>query len=134
MKQPELLNKGSLITYQGRSGEETCLGYLFNFPGRGFFDPSLGKIDVTPEEAKAHNSLLDEALLKGLDENCEVGQRGAFYLVEHNSRPAIKTFSGTIVSTDLSINGRSVTFRRSGKAYRGRSSAQYDLFNFRRVA
>jgi hypothetical protein len=124
---------GSLITF--KDGEhDRCLGYLMHFKDHGVYDASLGKVEVTPEEADTHNRLLDEALLKGLDENCLVGQYGTFYVGKHESRTAIKTFIGTLVSADVSSNGRSLTFRRKGKTFRGRLSKQHDLFNFRRVA
>lgn len=123
----KLENLGSIITIEGK---DECLGFLMHFEGRGVYDAAYGLVDVSPEQADTHNKLLDEALLKGLDENCQVGQRGTFYFVGNE----IRTFLGTVVSDDLSINGRSVTFRRAGKTYKGRSSKQYDLFHFRRIA
>lgn len=125
-------NLGSLITYKDED-EDRCLGFLMNFTGHGVYDASLGKVNVTPEQADNHNRLLDEALLKGLDENCQVGQCGTFYVGQHDSRTAIKTFLGTVVSADVSIKGQSLTFRRNGKVFRGRMSKQHDLFNFRRI-
>lgn len=122
-------NLGSLITV---AGTNNCLGYLMNFTGHGVFDANYGKVDISPEHVEAHNKALDEAMLKGLDENCNVGQYGTFYLDEKNR--TIKTFLGRLVSDNVKINGRSVTFHRAGKKYRGRSSTQHDLFNFRRVA
>jgi hypothetical protein len=128
-----LENLGSLITYKD-GDQDRCLGYLMNFPGHGVYDASLGKMNVTPEEADIHNRLLDEALLHGLDENCQVGQGGTFYVGKHEGRTAVKSFIGTLVSADVSVNGRSVTFRRNGKTFRGRLSKQHNLFHFRRVA
>jgi hypothetical protein len=114
--------------------EDRCLGYLMNFSGHGVYDASLGKVEVTPEQADTHNRLLDEALLKGLDENCQVGQGGSFYVGRHEGRTVVRTFLGTLVSADVSVNGRSLTFRRNAKTFRGRLSKQHDLFHFRRVA
>jgi len=74
----QLANLGSLITF-GDEDHETCLGYLIHFKGKGVYDAEYGKVEVTPEQADAHNTLLDEALLKGLD-SCEIGQRGMFYV------------------------------------------------------
>jgi len=125
-------NLGSLITYKD-GYEDRCLGFLMHFPGHGVYDASLGKIAVTAEQAQTHNRLLDEALLKGMDENCQVGKGGSFYVGHHEGRTAIKTFLGTLVSADVSTNGHSLTFRRKGKTFRGRMSKQHDLFNFRRV-
>jgi hypothetical protein len=129
-----LENLGSLITYKGDDGRDTCLGYLFDFTGHGCFDAAVGKVEVTAEQRDAHNRLLDEAMLKGLDEKCEVGQHGTFYTAKDNGRTVVKTWIGTLVSSAVSINGRSLTFRRAGKVYRGRMSNQHDMFNFRRVA
>ena len=126
-------NLGSLVTHKD-GVEDRCLGYLMQFPGHGVYDASLGRVKVTPEEADTHNRLLDDALLQGLDDNCQIGQHGTFYVGKHESRTAIKTFLGTLVSTDVSVNGHSLTFRRKGKTFRGRMSRQHDLFNFRRVA
>jgi hypothetical protein len=126
-------NLGSLITYKD-GDHDRCLGYLMNFTGHGVYDASLGKVNVTPEEADTHNRLLDEALHQGLDDHCQVGQYGSFYVGKHEGRTVVRTFLGTLVSADVSLNGRSLTFRRKGKVFRGRMSKQHDLFNFRRVA
>lgn len=126
-------NLGSLITYKDED-HDRCLGFLMNFTGHGVYDASLGKVAVTAEQAETHNRLLDEALLKGLDENCQLRQGGTFYVGKIDGRTAIKTFLGTLVSADVTTKGQSLTFRRQGKTYRGRMSKQHDLFNFRRVA
>lgn len=128
-----LENLGSLITYKD-AGHDQCLGYLMCFTGRGVYDASLGKVEVTPELAEIHNRLLDDALLHGLDERCEVGQHGTFYIGKTDGRNAIKTFLGLLVSADVSVNGRTLTFVRKGKVFRGKTSRQHDLFNFRRIA
>jgi hypothetical protein len=127
-----LENLGSLITHKD-GDHDRCLGYLMNFTGHGVYDASIGRVEVTPEAAKTHNRLLDEALLQGLDEHCQVGQGGSFYVGKHDGRVAVKTFLGNLVSADVSVNGQSLTFRRKGKVFRGRMSRQHDLFNFRRV-
>lgn len=120
-------NKGSLMTVG-----DTCLGYLIDFDGKGVFEPSYGKIDVTAEEAKKHNAELDNAMLKGMDENCMVGQYGTFYFV--NSK--VQTFMGTIVSDKVHISPskRGITFLRSGKQYRGTLQKNADCFNFKRIS
>jgi len=56
-KIPEILNRGSLMTYQ-ENGTVRCLGYLMEFAGRGIYEPSFGKLEVASAEAKAHNQLL----------------------------------------------------------------------------
>lgn len=128
----ELENLGSLITIKGT---DNCLGNLMDLKGRGVFDAEYGRVEVTPEQAEAHNKALEEAMLKGLDENCQVGQGGTFYL---HKRPSgsydVRTFDGTIVSSDCSVSGNRLTFRRKGKTFRGTVRKQDDLFNFRRIA
>lgn len=122
-------NLGSLINYNDR-----CLSYLMAFRDKGVYDASLGKVNITPEHAETHNRLLDEAMLQGLDDSCQVGQYGTFYVGQHEGRTAVKTFLGTLVSADVSVKGQSLSFRRKGKTFRGRMSRQHDLFNFCRVA
>ena len=133
-KEIQLLNVGSLITYKD-GDTERCLGDLMHFDGHGVFDPSLRRVDVSPEDAKVHNKCLDEAKLQGMDKNCAVGQCGTFYVGrDPDGKCVVRTFSGTLVSSDVSVIGRSLTFRRAGRTYRGRISAKHDMFNFRRVA
>jgi hypothetical protein len=133
MSQPILKNLGSLITYE-LNNVEYALGYLFDFTGRGVYDANYGKVEVSPEHAKAHNTALDEAQLEGLDKNCEVGQRGTFYYV--NREKGVTTWMGTVVAEPrrVEVNGNSLTFRRNGKTYRGRLQKDADCFNFKRVA
>ena len=124
-------NNGGLLVW---AGTNNCLGYLMSFSGKGVFEPNVGKVEVSKEDADTHNAVLDEMMLKGMDENCEVGQGNSFYVTKRDGKTVISTFLGTVVSDNLSINGRSLTFVRKGKKYRGRMSQQHDLFNFRRVA
>ena len=128
----QLNNLGSLITYDD-DGSERCLGHLMEFQGRGVYEPNFGKVDVSPEDAKTHNRLLDEALIAGLDERCEVGYGGTFYLGTIDGRKAVTTFSGNCITTDVTVTGKSITFRRHGKVYRGRVQKEADCFNFRRI-
>ena len=123
-------NLGSLITYE-EDGQDVCLGYLLCFPDKGVFDAELGKVDISPEHVETHNALLDQALLEGLDKNCAIGECGTFYYGNHGM---VKTWGGTIVSREVSIKGKSITFRRLGKTYRGRLQKHADCFNFRRIA
>ena len=125
----QLANLGSLITF-GDEDHETCLGYLIHFKGKGVYDAEYGKVEVTPEQADAHNTLLDEALLKGLD-SCEIGQRGMFYVDKNN---VVKTWTGRLVSDDTVVKDGYLTFRRAGKKFKGKLRRSDDnLFNFRRV-
>ena len=121
-------NNGGLLTME-QEGKEVCLGYLFNFgTERGIFSPD-GKTEVTAEEAEIHNKVLSEAELKGLDENCQIGQHGTFYYVKGK----VTTFMGTVVSELVRVSGKVITFRRQGKVYAGRLQKDADCFNFRRT-
>jgi len=105
------------------------MGYLFNFDGHGVFSPA-GKVNITPEEMEAHNKELSEAEIKGLDENCQIGQGGTFYFVKGQ----VQTFVGTVVASSDFVwrSGQSIIFRRNGKRYRGRLKRDADCFNFKR--
>lgn len=134
---PTLDKTGGLITYRDDSGCDCCLGYLFHFPDKGIFDPTFGKLDLTPEDVHIHNTLLAVAEIEGLDKNCAVGMRGCFYYRPpgpRNSTASIRTWTGTLVSDDVRVTGKTVTFHRAGKTYRGRLRKDADLFNFRRIA
>ena len=122
--QTNLENLGSLITI---ADSNNCLGYLMNFPGHGIFDASLGKVDITPEQADIHNKLFDQALIKGLD-TCQVGQGNMFYWGGN----CFKTFMGTVVSYAVTRMGQSVTFMVKEKTFRGRLQKDADCFNFKR--
>ena len=126
----DLENIGSLITIKSTN---TCLGDLMHFDGHGTYDPGHGLVPVSKEEADTHNKLLDEARLDGLDRNCEVGQCGFFYITRKAPDAKVTTFVGTVVSTDVRVKGRSITFVRKGKTFRGRLRKDADSFNFRRV-
>lgn len=126
-----LTNKEGLLCFK-ENGAEYALGYLFNFDGRTFC-PSTGPwAGISPEDMDTHNKVLSEAELKGLDEKCQIGQCGTFYYNEKEK--AVKTWVGTVVSTDISINKISITFSRKGKTFRGRLQKDADCFNFTRIS
>lgn len=129
MKTPELENLGSLITVKGTN---ECLGDLMHFAGHGVYDPTHGLVPVTKEQAYIHNKLLDEARLKGMDENCKIGQGSYAY---YHPDSGVKTFCGSLIAprTNCSVSGQSITFTRAGKTYRGRLRKESDNFNFRRI-
>jgi len=129
---PEFENLGSMITIKG---SDRCLGYLMDFEGHDVFEPDIGRVDVSPEHAKLHNEAFEKALLEGLDNNCEVGMCGSFYLGKKDGRYEVHTFLGQVVSdeTTRSEGGSTLTFFRKGKAFQGRISKKSDLFNFKRV-
>lgn len=121
-------HRGSLMTVTEADGER-CLGSLMDFKGHGVFEPSMGKVDVTPEEASIHNKCLDEANIKGLD-SCEVGLYGMLYF----SKGEVHTFTGATVSKDVRLRGKVLTFSRNGRTFRGTLRKDQDLFCFKRVA
>lgn len=130
----ELENLGSLITYKDSTGQDRCLGYLFDFTGHGVYDPTIGKVDLSQSDMIAHNAALDSAMLQGLDDNCAVGMRGTFYLTKRDGRVTVTTWSGTLVSDNVTVNGKQITFRRNGHIFAGRAQKNADCFNFRRVS
>ena len=133
MKAPnEITNDHGLLMYEDDKGKARPLGYLWQYPEHGIFDANFGKVSVSPEDVETHNKTLAEAEILGLD-NCEVGQHGIFYIVKKEGRTLIQTWTGTLVSDDTYINGRSLTFHRAGKTYRGTISRQHDMFKFRRI-
>ena len=109
-----------------------CAGYLFDFGGHDIFSPD-GRVEVTKEQVEEHNRLLSEAELLGLDQNCQVGQHGTFYLRKEPVLSVI-TWMGVLVSDRVVVHGQTITFKRDGKAYRGRLRKDADCFNFRRVS
>jgi len=105
-----------------------------HFAGHGVYDPKFGRVDVTPEEANAHNKALDLAMIEGMDVNCQVGQGAYAYYVSGR----VSTFNGTLIADapQVRITGETahtITFNRKGKVYRGRLSEEGEAFNFRRV-
>jgi hypothetical protein len=129
---PEILNRGSLLTYLDE-GAERCLGYLFEFPGHGVFEPTFGKLKVTSEEAKTHNQLLSQGEIEGLDKHCAVGLGGVFYTKKTDRQTLVVTWLGEEVSQDVRIQGQVLTFRRKGMIFRGRLRQDQDAFGFKRI-
>lgn len=134
LKREELENFGSIITVKPslfpNQAEGLCLGNLMVFPSKGVYDAHWGKVDVTPDEAKAHNDALDKAYIAGLDANCLVGQCGTFYYSDE--KKIVHTFNGTLVA-QARRSGQTVTFVRNGKLFRGRLHKDHDCFNFKRI-
>lgn len=133
MTSPEIKHLGSLITFE-EDDRETALGYLFDAPGHGIYDAQFGRIDVTSEHAKTHNQLLDQALIRGLEENCPIGLGGIFYCFSNSGKTEVRTWLGTIVSERAVLRGKVLTFHRKGMTFRGRVRKDEDCFRFRRVA
>src|SRR4051794_15297760 len=90
---PEILNRGSLMTYQDNVAER-CFGYMFDFPGQGVFEPTFGKLDVSAENATIHNQCLSQGEIEGLDKNCTVGLGGMFYIRKDNCHTIVATWLG----------------------------------------
>lgn len=128
----EILHRGSLMTYQD-NGREWCLGYLFEFPGHGIFEPTFRKLTVTSEEAKTHNQLLSQGEIEGLDHHCAVGMGGLFYTRKVDGQTRVMTWLGEEVSRSVQVHGKVITFQRKGMGFRGRLRQQQDAFAFRRI-
>src|SRR3954470_3413510 len=112
MKPAEILHRGSLMTYQSKD-TECCLGYLLVSEEHGVFEPSFGKLEVSSEEAQAHNRLLSQAEIQGLDQNCAVGMCGRFYTGKRWGQLTVSTWIGDIVSNRAQIKGSTITFERN---------------------
>jgi hypothetical protein len=130
-RKPHLEHRGSLMTYKS-AGRDVCLGYLFHFEGHGVYDAHFGLVDVSPVDAETHNRCLQQAELEGLDQHCRIGQGGTFYYRPDANN--VQTFTGELVSSDVTRRGASVTFRRRDKTFHGRLQQDGDAFHFRRVA
>jgi hypothetical protein len=131
-KPPEILRRGSLMTYQD-DGSERCFGYLFDFHGHGIFEPTFGKLDVSAQEAETHNRLLSRAEIEGLDQNCTVGLGGMFYTRKSEGRTIVATWLGLEVSREVQVRGAVLTFTRKGMSFRGRLRREEDGFFFKRI-
>jgi hypothetical protein len=132
----DIKNTDGFLTYL-QDDKEHCLNYLMHFEGKGVFEPSFGKVDVTPEEAKAHNLILDKLLIDGLDANCQIGQGGTFYIRHEGSQFKVVTFLGTLVSdkTERVEHKRTyptLSFYRNGKKFSG-TILKNGPFNFVRI-
>ena len=130
-KPPEIRHRGSLMTWPDH-GQERRLGYLFEFPGHGIFEPNFGKLEVTSEEAKTHNRLLSQGEIQGLDQHCAVGMGGLFYTRKVDGQTRVVTWLGEEVSRNVQVRGKVITFQRKGMGFRGRLRQQEDGFAFRR--
>lgn len=146
LSRERLLHIGSLITYRDSCGNERCLGNLMWLEGSntppdavGAYDAAFGKMNLTKEESAVHNKALDTALVEGLDKHCKVGQGSYAY---HTVKPcgihlpkqhAVSTFTGVCISDDVTLHGQILTFRRSGREFRGRLSKDSQSFNFKRI-
>ena len=132
MNPPEILHRDSLLTYND-NGTERCFGYVINFHDHGVFEPTFGKLDVSPEEAKTHNQLLSQAEIDGLDQNCAVGLGGRFYTRKPAGRAIVATWLGQEVSREVQVNRTVITFTRKGMTFRGRLRREEDCFYFKRI-
>jgi len=113
---------GGLITYVEGDGA-FCLGYLFEAPGQGIYDANLGKVDVTSEQAQAHNRAYDQCLVKGL-ENCKIGQGNNFYVEDgiDSDAQVVSTWLGTRIGEATRKAGTKGTYLLywRGNAYKYR--------------
>jgi hypothetical protein len=135
-KPPKLENKGSLITYK-ENGQDVCLGALWYAEGHGRYDPTHGRVDVTKEEAEIHNRELDNAMLVGLDDQCQVGQGAMFYAhpkASESSNIKVTTFNGTVVAIAHRYGKVMLAFTRHGRGFSGRIRKDADCVRFKRIS
>ena len=127
-------DNGLLIDEDGRP-----YGHIFTLNGNGFA-PTGGVGPIDGDAIADHNRALDEALILGLDENCEIGQCGFFYWKPDEPcsfcrRGSVTTWTGVEVARGR-VTGdkrRTVHFARNGKSFRGVLQRDADCFNFRRI-
>lgn len=139
-KDVKLECKEGFFTYDD-GGRTYCLGYLVHFEGKGTFDAALGKVDVTKEQADAHNKLYEKAELKGL-RTCDLGLSGHLFYDE--AKREIHTFLGSKVETrHITVRGKVITFsivmdeekfHSAVGTFRGRLPKDSEGFFFKRIA
>jgi hypothetical protein len=122
-----LENEGGLFTYED-NGVNRCLGYLLVAEGHGVYDAEAGKVEVSPEDAQKHNQVFDEMMVKGLDENCQVGQGNNFYV----SGNTVKTWLGTVLGEATKVRS-TYTFTRKGMKFTGTLPKGEEMTFFERV-
>jgi hypothetical protein len=135
-KPPKLENKGSLITCK-HNGQDVCLGALWYAEGHGCYDPTLGRVDVTKEEAELINRELDKAMLAGLDNQCQVGQGAMFYAhpkAGETSNIKVTTFNGTFVAIAHRYGKVMLAVTRHGSGFSGRIRKDADCVWFKRIS
>lgn len=135
-KDLQYVGESAIIYTNPETGEDTLLGYLLDCgPDNGVYDSAFGKMDITPEEAKVHNSTLSDMLIKGLD-GCEIGQCGSFYLTtSDDKKDQVTTFDGRLVSDKVKKKGPGrYEFRYGEKVFRGIKIKDGQMFHFSRVA
>jgi len=130
---PEIINHFGLMVYSDL-GAKRSLGYLRITEDQGIIEPSFGKIDVTPEVATIHNQTLSRAQIDGLDQRCAIGQTGVLYIRKVEGRWLVETWIGELISRDVEVAGRKLTFRRKGKTFRGTMHQDEGCLHWRRVS
>ena len=114
-----------------------CLGALWYAEGHGCYDPTYGRVDVTKEEAEIHNRELDQAMLAGLDNQCQVGQGAMFYAHPYPKDLwdiKVTTFNGTYVAFAKRHGKRELEFTRAGRLFVGRIRKDADCVWFKRIS
>ena len=124
-----LENIGGLFTYEDAedAGVNRCLGYLLIVEGH-VYDASAGKVEVSPEDAQKHNQVFDEMMVKGLDENCQVGEGNNFYV----SGNTVKTWLGTVLGEATKVRS-TYTFTRKGMKFTGNLPKGEEVAFFKRI-
>jgi len=120
---------GGLLTFT--EGDDTfCLGYLFDYKDQGIYEANIGKVDVTPEQAQAHNKVYDQCLIKGL-ESCQVGQGNQFYVKDGT----VSTWLGTGIGKGTLKAGTKATYllHLDGKVFKYRKYPNYNTVFLTRI-
>ena len=134
---PKYINEEGVLMVD--NGTRTLLNYLMEFKEHGIFEPNYGKCpeSITKEMADTHNKLLDQMLITGLDESCQIGQGNMFYFhPPHEDKPAqVRTFLGTVISDRVyNVTKTTFHFTRKTRDFIGFRRKDSDLTFVKRTA
>lgn len=125
----KIINKDGLLM---KKDNATCLDYLTYVPSYGIVNFEHGKINISREQAKLHNSRLSQKQIRDLDDKCQIGESVRLY---YNSNRGIITWIGDIVcSLNLvRITENELSFTRKGKTMVCQEYAENFPIDFVRV-
>lgn len=133
----QLENLGSMITFK-LDGKDRCLGYLWHAEEHGTYDATYGRVDVSKEDAAAHNAAFDKANVEGLDNQCEIGQGSIFYVGRNKDGSyRVSTWIGTVIAENARTSrpgGATIAFERKGRKFFGRLRRTSDMVFITRTA
>lgn len=119
-------NEHGLVVTGDDPNRLACAGYLFMHEGKAF-DPGGYVEGVTTQEVvDAHNKILSQMEIEGLDNNCQVGQGSTFYIrgPKQGAPNEVVTWIGDLIASVSHAQpyhgGWKITFTRRGKTLEGK--------------